>query len=896
MMNRISAIGRVALVPVMAMLAVPVWSCPVASSQGDIDISSLTRANFSPTGSVRADDLTEPMTRAMAPTNCTGGFAGPYPCNNIDLLSYLPLSEIGGGNRGNDIWGWTDASSGKEYAIMGRSNGTSFVDISDPSSPVYLGNLPTHTSSSTWRDIKVSKNHAYIVSEAGGHGMQVFDLRQLRGLTTPQTFTNTAHYAEFGNAHNIVMNEETGFAYAVGTGTCSGGLHMIDVSSPANPTFSGCYADDGYTHDAQCVVFKGSSHRWHHGSEICFNSNEDTLTIVDVSDKANPVQLARLPYSNSSYTHQGWLTDDHNYFLLDDELDERNQGHNTKTRVFDVSDPSAPFLVGEHLSTSPAVDHNLYVKGDFTYQANYRAGLRILKTEDAANAVLTEQAYFDIYPNDDNANFNGAWSVYPYFSSGTVIVSGIGSGLFVLKPTSLLPSFLLEANPERLEVCGVNSATAQIELVASDGFAEAVTLSVTGAPNNLDVVLASDVLVPPSSVAIDVSVNQAASGQYRLTIDGAAGKQRAAVDLDVDVSEGVPVNAAIEMPANAATNVSANQPLYWQPVDGAFRYDLQVATDSSFNNIVVDVTDLSQPTYADGSFPTGTTLYWRVTAHNACGSSVSDVASFTTASPQCSLYTSSDVPKVISSSSTSEITSVLQTDSTGEVVDVNVIALRGAHTNIGDLEFELQGPQLHAHRGPGNNRHAQNALVRIIDRDTCGVGSTTNFFVSLDDDAPSELPCPYNDQNTYKPSNNMSAFSSNPGSGTWTLSVSDNYPLDGGSLDGWGLEVCTTPAPQLLDSDGDGVPNDLDNCVFVANPDQRDTHGDGIGNICDPDLTNDGIVNFLDLAEFSDAFLSTGPGIDADFNGDDVVNFIDSVILQQYFFGPPGPSGVASPL
>ncbi len=883
--------ARAVLVPVMAMLAVPVWSCPVGTPQGKSDIKSLTPATFSPIGTVKAVDVEAPMTRAMAPTACTGGFAGPYPCNNIDLMAFLPLADIGGGS-GNDIWGWTDVMTGKEYAIMGRTNGTAFVDISDPMNPVYLGNLPTHTNNSTWRDIKVSKNHAYIVSEAGGHGMQVFDLRQLRTVTTPQTFSNTTHYGEFGNAHNIVMNEETGFAYAVGTNTCSGGLHMIDVSSPANPTFSGCYSDDGYTHDAQCVVFGGVAHRWHHGSEICFNSNEDTLTIVDVTDKANPVQLARLPYANSAYTHQGWLTEDHNYFLLDDELDESGQGHNTKTRVFDVSDPSAPFLVGSYLSSTAAIDHNMYVKGDYAFQANYRAGLRILETKDPANAVLTEEGFFDIYPSNDGANFNGAWSTYPYYESGVVVVSGIESGLFVLKPTTLAPTFELDVNPDRLDVCGAGSASAQLELTATEGFVDNVNLTIQGAPASMAVTLSENILVPPATVGIDIDVNKAVSGQYRLTIDGDAGKERASVDLDVEVSDSIPASAAVELPLDTATNVSANQALHWTPVDGAFRYDVQVATDAAFSDIVVNAIGLSQPTYAAGALPSDSTLYWRVTAHNACGSSTSDVASFTTAAPQCNLYTSFDVPKTIPATTVNSISSILTTDAPGEVVDVNVIALRGNHSYLGDLTFQLQGPQLHSHRGPGNNRHAENALVRLIE-ESCG--SLDNFHVSLDDDAPTDLPCPYNDQGTHKPSNSMSPFVGNPGTGDWTLIVSDSYPADGGTLVGWGLEVCTTPSPEFLDSDGDGVANDLDNCMLVSNPDQRDTHGDGYGNVCDPDLNNDGTVNFEDLAEFSDAFLQTGSGLDADLNGDNVVNFVDSVIMQNYFFGPPGPSGIALP-
>ncbi|MCK5923037.1 MAG: choice-of-anchor B family protein, partial [Methylococcales bacterium] len=247
----------------------------------------------------------------LAATPCTAGTAGGYPCSNVDLLSFFPTTSMGGSSStdGNDIWGWTDPLDNKEYALMGRTNGTAFVDLSDPENPVFIGSLATHTISSIWRDIKVYANHAFIVSEANGHGMQVFDLTRLRTAVPPTTFTEDAHFPGFGSAHNIVINERSGFAYGVGTNTCSGGLHMIDISTPTSPADAGCFSSDGYTHDAQCVIYNGPDLE-HIGKEVCFNSNEDTVTIVDVTTKATPIQLSRTGYTGSRYTHQAWLTED----------------------------------------------------------------------------------------------------------------------------------------------------------------------------------------------------------------------------------------------------------------------------------------------------------------------------------------------------------------------------------------------------------------------------------------------------------------------------------------------------------------------------------------------------------------------------------------------------------
>lgn len=381
----------------------------------------------------RTDSQPSRLLEAVADATCTGGMAAGFPCHDIDLLAMLPHADIGGGN-GNDIWGWTDPQTGREFALVGRSSGTAFVDISSPRSPVYLGNLPTHTVDSIWRGIKVFADHAFIVSEAANHGMQVFDLRQLRNVSSPPvTFEETAHYAGFGSTHTLALNTNTGFAYAVGTRTCEGGLHVVDVRDPLLPTAAGCFSLDGYTHETQCVLYTGPDAEYR-DREVCFNSNEDTLTIVDVTDKHAQRQVARVGYGGSSYTHQGWLTDDQRFLLVNDEGDERAFRHPTRTWIWDVSNLDEPALVAHYDGPTTAIDHNLYVRGNLVYESNYRSGLRVLDAQAIADGQLTEVGFFDIYPADDSPAFNGAWTSYPFFTSGSVIVNGIEQGLFVLRP------------------------------------------------------------------------------------------------------------------------------------------------------------------------------------------------------------------------------------------------------------------------------------------------------------------------------------------------------------------------------------------------------------------------------------------------------------------------------
>jgi choice-of-anchor B domain-containing protein len=230
-------------------------------------------------------------------TTCNGGLAGSFPCANVDLLAHLPLSTFGS-QKANDVWGWTHSGTGREFAMIGLSEGTAFVEITNPTNPKYLGNLPTHTVNSSWRDVKVYKDHAFIGSEANGHGMQVLDLKQLLTKSGTSNFQVTAHYNGIGSSHNIAINEESGYAYVVGSNQCNGGLHMVDISTPGNPKYAGCYSSDGYTHDAHCVIYKGPDAA-HKGKEICFACNEDTVTVVDVTNKSSPTQLNRKSYAKT---------------------------------------------------------------------------------------------------------------------------------------------------------------------------------------------------------------------------------------------------------------------------------------------------------------------------------------------------------------------------------------------------------------------------------------------------------------------------------------------------------------------------------------------------------------------------------------------------------------------
>lgn len=394
-----------------------------------------------------------PRAEPRGPAECTssGTAGGEFACSGVNLLAQVPLGALGSdtsnGGEGSDMWGWT-APDGTRFAIVGCTDGTSVVDVTDPTAPRVSGWLPSASPEvSYWRDVKVYAGKAYIVSEGDGHGLQILDLTTVSpggvepGSGPPQTLTATSSYDGVSTCHNIAVNEATGRAYLMGckepdgeTFSCDGGLHILDLTTP-EPTFLGCFGADGYVHDAECVTYTGPDAS-KVGAELCFCCNEDALTIVDVSSAAAPaIVVSRSTYSGSSFVHQGSLTGDMAFFILGDEGDESDAGGPTRTFVFDVSTLASPQLVSVWNAPTTAIDHNLYVVDDVVVQTNYRAGLRILDTSalGVTGTLGPELAYFESYPVD-GVGFNGMWSSFTFGGKlGTIATSDIEGGLFLFQ-------------------------------------------------------------------------------------------------------------------------------------------------------------------------------------------------------------------------------------------------------------------------------------------------------------------------------------------------------------------------------------------------------------------------------------------------------------------------------
>ena len=371
---------------------------------------------------------------------CSGGSAAGYPCRNVDLLAQLSLAELGASStaiKANKHWGWTDPLTGHDYVLFGLTNATSFVDITDRENPVFLGLLPSHQGVSQYRDMAVSGNYVFVVADTPAqHGLQVFDLTQLRSVSSPPvTFAETAHYAGLVAGHSLWLNEATGYLYvfrSVGD-ACQNGVHVVDVQNPLQPAFAGCFGQtDTPLSTGECLVYDGPDHDYH-GHEICFVGSDDNVSIFDVTDKSQPVKVADFTYPGIARAHQGDLTADLRYWLLGDMMDEHHNGFNTRTYAFDIGDLDHPVVLGHFSHGTTAIDHDLIIVGSRVVEANWRAGLRILDIRSLPGLDFRELGYFDTVPDSDSIGHTGAFAPYVW-PDGAVTVSDTESGFFVLRP------------------------------------------------------------------------------------------------------------------------------------------------------------------------------------------------------------------------------------------------------------------------------------------------------------------------------------------------------------------------------------------------------------------------------------------------------------------------------
>jgi choice-of-anchor B domain-containing protein len=399
------------------------------------------------------------MPKILAPTACVAGFAGTHPCHNIDYLAQVQLQEIPGApTSASEIWGIVDLDDNREYAILGHRLGTAIYDVTAPGTPVLVGNIPGNPS--LWREVKAyqffdaalgrHRAFAYATTEAPGGGLQIIDLTN---LPTSVSLANTI--GEFSTSHTLYISNidyatnaalpgAVPYLVIAGANIGGGAYRLYSLANPTQPTLvTPPPAGTGYMHDSTSMrITDGRTTQCanaHNPCEVLVDFNEKSVDLWDVTDKAAPVRLSTTTYPTASYVHSGWPTADNMFVVVHDELDELQRGLNTSIYTLDIADLRNPTLVTSYTGATTATDHNGYTIGNRYYVSHYKRGLVIFDVSNPRS--LTEIGSFDTYlsPAANSAGTDGAWGTYPFLTSGTLLVSDIENGMFLLRKNETLP-------------------------------------------------------------------------------------------------------------------------------------------------------------------------------------------------------------------------------------------------------------------------------------------------------------------------------------------------------------------------------------------------------------------------------------------------------------------------
>ena len=415
---------------------------------------------------------------AISAADCINGSAGGFPCNKVDVLSHIALDEFSSKpQRANDIWGFYDLNTEREYALIGLENGIAIVDVSSPTSPVEIDIVPG--ASSTWRDIKVYQffdqtsrrfqAFAYVTTDNSNIGLRLIDLSGLphavSGSVTvsPELSAHNVYITNLDYTTNSVVDGVPPILYTAGSNLSNGRIRGYALDVPTVLTLAADAPIGGSSHDLSSVTIRdGRINQCPAATTYCvvlIDANEDNLQIWDATNPANPVRLSLTSYANLGFAHSAWFTRDGNYAFVQDELDELDFGSNTRLRIFDMSNLAQPVLAATWTGTEAAIDHNGFVRGNRYYMANYTRGLTVLDISNPVQPV--ESGFLDTFVANNFANFAGAWGVYPYLPSGNLLLSDINSGLFVLQDRTL------------------DSAQGTFSITATGGASEGNTLQLT---------------------------------------------------------------------------------------------------------------------------------------------------------------------------------------------------------------------------------------------------------------------------------------------------------------------------------------------------------------------------------------------------------------------------------
>lgn len=352
-----------------------------------------------------------------------------FPNENTTLLAQVD----GHGEGYSALWGYT-APNGREYAILGCSTGTAFIDITDTTNIHEVDFVPGVPSN--WREMKVHSTYAYVVSEGANSRLQIIALQYLPDSVS---LVSTYSYNGYTNTHSI--SQSGPYLYLNGgdntyiSGNEPGGTTILDITNPVSPVKRGLWSTY-YVHDCRVI------------NDTMYSSNifSGHISVINVANKDNPVTINSWVNNPNPFPHNTALAENHRYIYTTDETSSPAG----VLKVWDKQNLNNVTLVTtwQPSNITNSIVHNVEIYGSLAVIAHYTAGIRVLNISNPT--APQEIAWYDTYPSTDGNFYAGCWGVYMFPASKKIIGSDMSGGLFVIKVNSKTIGILEEGSTAKL--------------------------------------------------------------------------------------------------------------------------------------------------------------------------------------------------------------------------------------------------------------------------------------------------------------------------------------------------------------------------------------------------------------------------------------------------------------
>ncbi|HLG03022.1 MAG TPA: choice-of-anchor B family protein [Bacteroidia bacterium] len=410
------------------------------------------------------------------------------------------------------VWGWYQASTNKEYAIIGTSTGTSFIDVTDPANPVECDYIPAAHGNLIWHEIKTYQNYCYIVSDdSPPNTFIIADMSYLPDSVHVVRNDNTI----FERCHTIYVDGD--FLYGANiSGVNSSFYYSMAVydlaADPESPTLVRALNQDypiypGYAHDMFVRDDTSYVSCGYDGLHI-FSFRHDT--VVSFTEIA-----ALTSYPEQGYNHSSFLTADGNTLIFMDEVPD---GRGIKS--LDVSDFGNLTINQVFRSNVGVTPHNPYIIGNYVLiSANYCDGLQIFNISDPSSVVRL--GYFDTdtlinFPNYSQA-YHGCWGAYTDLPSGNLLASDMQNGLYIFDISAVISTGSLNAEAASLQAFPNPFATDFFLNVTVD---KAQTVSYKIYDNSGRNILSGSENLPQGKMLLEIPAEALLPGVYSIRLDG----------------------------------------------------------------------------------------------------------------------------------------------------------------------------------------------------------------------------------------------------------------------------------------------------------------------------------------------------------------------------------------